>query len=114
MGKTRSTSIPVARENSATKTRYSAKCLAPSTIFNAPSFVIFVAGPVAFALRPMFFNMRKMVLGSVSRFVGPLNHTKLKKCFFRKNLRTSRPAAAPHRKPDRIRMVRAVGPRAAL
>ena len=34
------------KANNIIKAKYSIKLLAPSTIFNAPKFVIFVAGPV--------------------------------------------------------------------
>ena len=71
-------------------------------------------GPVAFTLRPMFFSRRRTGLGSVSRLAGPENRSKLKKCLPRKNHRTSRRANPPHRKLDRMRMMRAAGPRAAL
>ena len=37
---------PVIRENTITKAIYRTKRFIPSTIFNAPRFVIFVAGPV--------------------------------------------------------------------
>ena len=42
----RFTNIPVTSENTITKAKYSKNRFIPNTIFRAPRFVIFVAGPV--------------------------------------------------------------------
>ena len=71
-------------------------------------------GPVALRFRPRFFKKRNSGLGSVSRLPGPSNPSKLKNDLSRQNQRTSSPAAIPHKKQERMRTARAVGPSAAL